>query len=194
VDGVHVAAFQSDNNGVSVSYGPDATSLGMLQPFSLDPTAMSMSALFSLVPYASSVTLFGASLSANGTSASLWSGSIGTGAFADLFKVPPPELTKIAGYTSIAGVAGLTQPTTDATTIYTAGATQSGTAVNFSWFKSDGTPIVLEQQVYQTSNANVTAALGGSFSALSQIAVWIENDGAMPPTYTVRAQRLICSM
>ncbi len=192
-NGVGIVSYDGKSVGGSpIAFGPDN---GFGQPATLAPLASGQdSLLLTAVPTAAGdgfITFVG-SLAQDLSSGSLWNGSV---TFADLpmLAASPTKVVKqFTSGTSIADLGAFVNAAVDANFIYGAGPTFTNDAVTFEWFERDGTPLVVEQKVYSTSNYTVIAAGAAPLGAPKVVVVWVEHDGASPPNYQVRAQLLDC--
>jgi hypothetical protein len=138
------------------------------------------------------------------TSASLWTGVVQVTDLTVLGQTPPTGLTKLlsaATSQQAQNLGALLSPSAsaDGMSVYTAGQSLGGNAVYFSWLNNDASPIVLESPVYQLSMTaqQTTTIVGAGVGTLGPDALvaWIEKDtSSTPPTYTVNAHLMSCSM
>jgi hypothetical protein len=194
VNGKLLAFFSDDFGPVGVSYGTPSQIANPI-PFSFSAAAGVVSVAFGLTPLPSGdgVALFGANVDQNLTQGTLWSGALGPNELGGLGQTPPAGMNKILTAPDVTKFGGLSNPTYDANSIVTAGASIVLDAVYLSWFTRDAKPIVLEQQIVKSNGSNtIIAGAAAPLGQLLKLVVWIERDASSPPHYTVRGQKMLC--
>jgi hypothetical protein len=144
---------------------------------------------------------FAASVDPTLLGGSLWSGTVHPADYSSLKQTPPPMLAQFYSATTITTVSGVDNPTVDAKSIYSAGASFDGTTVNLNWFRRDGTPLVVQQQLYSSTNATCTTThtcntvMAAAVAPLGSfvVAVWSEQTTGSNPTYSVSGLKMLCS-
>jgi hypothetical protein len=196
MNGVNFATFTGGSMGAPMgeySFGTD-TDLATLLPLTIQQGELG-------VPYAlapntvnGGFTFFAASINTDVTMGSIWGGTVLATDLTELADVPPPTLHQVVPPTSIMQFSQPSTPNADTKSLYMAGPPLlTNDAVNFTWTLLDGTPLWVNQQVYTTTNTVVTAA-AAPFGLDQALVVWIEEDSASPPNFTVYGLKLVCTM
>jgi hypothetical protein len=128
------------------------------------------------------------------TDLKLFTGALQEKDFGTLGTTPPPGFSLTSELHDPNKASAVDRPGYDANYIAGAGATLDSTSVLFQWFDRKGTPIALNQPVYTTATSTVVAAEGAPVDLIGNVAVWTERDGASPPNFNVKAQRVLCAL
>jgi hypothetical protein len=191
-NGIHLIGVSQDMGTGGFFFGPDGALGATPVPFTIDPNQSSILMGATPLPDGSGVALFAASIDPNLTSGSIWGGSVQALDYSKLGEVPPPVLGKYFSFTDVSKAAGFTSPTFDENHVVTAGSSLTKDAVYFDLLKRDGTPLVIEQQVYAAMGTTILTAVAAPLG-LQSVVIWIEQDGANPPNYVVQGQLMVCT-
>lgn len=195
VNGTNFVGFSPQGGiGGAFAYGPDGP---LPTPAGLTIVPGEIGVLLATAPLTDDASndglaVFAASVTSDMSKGSLWSGAVHLADFPTLATSPATLLKPFLKTTAVSGVAAFQRVTTDAAGVYAAGATFTANAVHFGWFTRDGTPLVIEDEVYKTSTTTVLGAAAAPLGLPTVVVVWVEKDGANPPNFTVSGQKLIC--
>jgi hypothetical protein len=200
----HFIVFRgaTDFSTEGFGYGTTAAALGAAPPQLFNLVSGQIVQPFALVPTVAgdAFTLFAASVDPSLKSASIWAGVVAPSGFATLGQTSA-ALTQIYSTMNVPGVGFSNSVSTDAKSIYLAGASVDGTKVQLGWTRRDGTPLVMQQTVHTTTNPTCTAATNcntvltaaAAPLGISTLVVWVEQTPATPPQTTVYAVVLLCT-
>lgn len=202
VGGTHIIELSGNNGDSQFVTTNDPRVIGAPTPFVLVNGQASLVSGMVPLPLMAGVTLFSASVVYPAlTSGSLWSGSVQLASLGNLAKTPVPGLTQVlsaSNMTQLEKFASLGSPAIAPDgTIYLIGPTLLGDQILASWTQSDGTPIALEQSVYQLASTATTSIIQAGVAPLGNgaLAAWIEKDtSTSTPAFTLKARLYSCSM
>ena len=195
--GNHLVIFGGDKGGSFFSQGPGPSALGALQPLKLTAGPTALEGVFATVPLPADagVTLIAAFFDATIGKGKFLTGPVLAKDYATLAKIPAGNIAPIEEISKVADVAPIFFPTWDATGIFGGGASTDSASARFYWFTRDGKPLVFGQSIYASPGPAILAANAASLGNLNKVVVWIErDDGASPPRFTVKGQKLICQI
>jgi hypothetical protein len=171
-------------------YGANPANLSTMLPLTVVANQSSLALGVTPLTTNDGFVLFLGSIDVTTGNASIWAGPVKTADFANLKTTPPPTLQKAATIANALTDLGLGVPLADTNNVWMAGPTFDKKQVLLSWFKRDGTPLLMGWSVYTAPMTNGVIYAAAAPMGIATLVVWVEQ---LPNNmYQMTGQKLVC--